>query len=187
MCKKELRKKYKQLRGGLTTAERLAAEKNITKKLTELKQFKECDTIFAFISAKGEVSTEGMILKAFELGKKVAVPLVLSSEEMCFIYINSLSDLKAGSFGIQEPEYNAEKIALPTDKSVMLVPGLAYDNDLYRLGYGGGYYDRYMAKHPSPFKVGIGFQVQYSEEPLPRDKYDLPLDLFITEKTTIGV
>lgn len=186
MYKKALRKKYKQLRAEISPELRPNAENTITQRLTQLSAFKECDVLFAFISAKGEISTEGIIKRAFELNKRVAAPLVLNKEEMCFIYISSFSQLREGSFGIREPEYNPKRLALPTERSVMLVPGLAFDKALNRLGYGGGYYDRYMSEHPSALKIGIGYDVQYSEALLPRDKYDIPLDILITENITIG-
>lgn len=187
MCKNNLRRKYRQLRNEISLHLRQSAESVVTQRVTALKAFRECDTLFAFISAKAEISTEGIIQTAFELNKQVAVPLVLDKEKMCFIYISSLSDLKEGSFGIREPKYDSEKLAVPTKHSIMLVPALAFDKSLNRLGYGGGYYDRYMAENPAPLKTGIGFSVQYSEELLPRDEYDLPLDILITENITIGV
>lgn len=187
MCKNSLRRKYRQLRNEIPLHLRQSAESVVTQRVTALKAFGECDTLFAFISTKSEVSTDGIISAAFELNKQVAVPLVLNIEKMCFIYISSLSDLKEGNFGIREPKYNIEKLAVPTEHSLMLVPGLAFDKSLNRLGYGGGFYDRYMSENSAPLKVGIGFSVQYSEEALPRDEYDLPLDILITEKLMIGV
>jgi 5-formyltetrahydrofolate cyclo-ligase len=182
MDKKELRKKYKKIRADIAQIDRQNAESVISDSVTSLEKFKEADTIFAFVSSGTEVSTKEIINRALATSKKVAVPLVIGKHEMCFIYISSLEELVEGAYGISEPVYNEAKLAVPSDKSVMLVPGLAYDLNMYRLGYGGGFYDCYLTKHPQTYTIGIGFSVQYTTEPLPIEPNDIKLNLFISEK-----
>jgi 5-formyltetrahydrofolate cyclo-ligase len=117
-----------------------------------------------------------------ELGKQLAAPVVTGKHNMSFIYISSMDELKEGFCGILEPEYDEKKIALPTSDSLILVPGFAFDATLNRLGYGGGYYDKYMSENPEAYRIGIGFHSQYTQSPLPRESYDIPLDMLITDK-----
>ncbi len=182
MYKSTLRKHYKHLRNNLDTKTRQTAEDIILSRIIQSDEFKRAESLFAFASHGSEVSTEGIINKAFELNKRVAFPRVINKEEMCFIYVSSLEELRAGSYGIWEPEYSEDKIALPDETTLMLVPALAYDAYLNRLGYGGGYYDRYLEKHTKPCKVGIGFHIQYTQSHLPHNPRDIPVDILITEK-----
>lgn len=185
MYKSTLRTKYRHIRSSIPAEERELARAAVTERVLALDEFINCDKLFTFISSNSEISTTGIILRALSLGKTVAAPLVTGKHDMCFIQISSLDELKNGSYNIPEPEYNEEKILTPSDKTLLLVPGFAFDGTLNRLGYGGGYYDKYMAENPSPFRVGIGFSVQYTKSLLPHDDYDVPLDILITEKEII--
>lgn len=182
MYKSTLRRKYKHLRDNIDPVQRQNAEAIITDKVTSMAEFTACDILFTFISSGSEISTAAIMDKARQLDKKLAAPVVTGKHDMCFIYISSVDGLKPGAYGILEPEFDKNKIALPTAKSFMLVPGFAFDASLNRLGYGGGYYDKYMAENPIVYKAGIGFYSQYTQSLLPHDDYDVPLDILITEK-----
>jgi 5-formyltetrahydrofolate cyclo-ligase len=183
--KKALRKQYKKIREEISQTDRIKAESVITDSVISLSQFKDSDILFTFISSGTEVNTSTIIGTAYESGIKVAAPLVTGKAEMCFILIDSLNDLKEGYYGIYEPVYNPKRLVTPTDRSLILVPGLAYDSELYRLGYGGGFYDKYLSEHKKGFTLGIGYNVQFTVQQLPREKTDVPLNGLITDKQKI--
>lgn len=182
MYKSTLRQKYRHLRNGIAAEERIAAQTLVTEKLISLDEFFNCDMLFSFISVGSEISTKAIIDKALKLGKTIAAPVVTGAHDMQFICFSSLDELKTGAYGIPEPVFEQSKIVTPTDKTLMLVPGFAFDPTLNRLGYGGGYYDKYMAENPAPIRAGLGFHVQYTTSHLPHDEYDVPLDILITDK-----
>ncbi|WP_129408828.1 5-formyltetrahydrofolate cyclo-ligase [Marinitoga lauensis] len=108
--------------------------------------------------------------------KEILFPKV-KGKDMNFIKITSLNDFEKGNFGIMEPRgesYNKEI-------DIFLVPGVAFDKKLYRLGYGGGYYDRYFSNHKKGFLIGVAFDFQILNE-LPIFEHDIKMDIIITEK-----
>ena len=111
--------------------------------------------------------------------KKVAAPKVVG-EDMIFYQISQPEDLEPGYFGIREP-----KTSLPVadgEDGLMIMPGVAFDNQRHRVGYGGGFYDRYLSKHTSHFTAALAFEFQMMEE-VPTEPTDLLPDVVITEKT----
>ena len=143
--------------------------------LTELlkyQEFSRAKTVFCYVSAHGEVETH-LLLEELLKEKRVVVPYCTdSSGNMICVEIHSLSDLKEGRFGILEPE-KAEPF--PKEKiDFAIVPGIAFDKNGYRLGYGKGYYDRFLADI-SPFKIGV-CQKEFLKETLPHDDFDVKMD-----------
>ncbi len=185
MYKSTLRRKYKLLRDSIDQSARELAEAVIAKRVIDTEQFQSSDTLFTFVPFGSEVGVAAIVDKALELKKSLAVPYVINKQEMCFIYINSFKELKKGSYGIMEPVFDLSNVAIPTENTLMLVPGLAFDAFLNRLGYGGGYYDRYLAQYPQPYKVGIGFFEQYTQSHLPHTEKDITLDIIITQSKII--
>ena len=198
MNKQELRKLKMHERDSLSRDEAQALSDIITEKILSLKEYKEADTILTYVSCRSEVITDNLILAALKEGKKVGVPKV-EGDIMNFYYINSLDELKAGYFGVREPVVNPNPNtvlsndngidnALVTDPSgcLMIVPGLAFDEDLNRIGYGKGFYDKYFQSHiDAPFiKCGIAFDIQLCEK-IEADRYDQPLDMLVTENSVI--
>ncbi len=185
-------------RDSLSRDEAQALSDIITEKILSLKEYKEADTILTYVSCRSEVITDNLILAALKEGKKVGVPKV-EGDIMNFYYINSLDELEAGYFGVREPVVNPNPNtvlsndngidnALVTDSSgcLMIVPGLAFDKDLNRIGYGKGFYDKYFQSHmDTPFtKCGIAFDIQLCEK-IEADPYDQPLDMLITNTSVI--
>ena len=184
MDKKELRKNKMHERDSLSRDEAQALSDIITEKILSLKEYKEADTILTYVSCRSEVITDNLILAALNDGKKVGVPKV-EGDIMNFYYINSLDELEAGYFGVREPVVDK---ALVTDPSgcLMIVPGLAFDKDLNRIGYGKGFYDKYFQSHMDALftKCGIAFDIQLCEK-IEADPYDQPLDMLVTENSVI--
>ena len=138
-------------------------------------------TVFIYASFGSEVETLGVIETLLEAGRAVAVPKVFAGKNIAFFRIGSLDELSPGYFGIPEPdaeEGDAEAVPAPGD--VMIVPGVAFDEDGNRYGYGAGMYDRYLQVHPVR-KVALAFEDQLTEG-LEIDDEDVPMDVLITEE-----
>lgn len=182
--KNELRKKYKELRKSYSEHEKSELDRKITERFFELDFYKNVDTVFAFVSKDIEVSTRAIILNAFAGNKKVAVPLCDTSKtEMSFYYINSFDDLNEKHFGILEPDAEKCVPAEVNDAQLIIVPGLVFDKKGYRIGFGKGYYDRFIPNF-NGIKAGICYS-NCIEDKLPFDTYDRSVDLVITDKYII--
>ncbi|MCL2637455.1 MAG: 5-formyltetrahydrofolate cyclo-ligase [Oscillospiraceae bacterium] len=171
MKKFELRQKLLQNRKPCPEKDSL-----ILKNLLSLKEFKEADLLLTYISTEKEVDTRALIKKCFELNKRVAVPLS-GVHEIAFYEINSLSDTEEGKFGIREP-LKTQKKAQISNKTFCVVPALACNEKGFRLGYGKGYYDRFLAEFN-----GTSAVLCYSENiiEIPTEPHDHAVDMIITE------
>ena len=171
--KKEFRKKCAGIRKNLEV-------KDLSDKILNLPEYKNADTVFIYISFASEVNTHSLIKKALS-EKTVLVPYCLDDNgSMIAVKITDLSDLKEGRFGILEPvntrEYK-EKIDL------CIVPGLAFSKEGYRMGYGKGYYDRFLCARDT-FKVGLTYD-ELLFDTIPFDSYDVKMNMIITPNKEI--
>lgn len=142
---------------------------------SELKAYPEfvrAEVVFCYVSAHGEVGTRKLIQELL-MEKEVVVPYCTDKNgNMICVKINSLDDLREGSFGIPEPENPTE---FPKERiDFAIVPGISFDREGYRLGYGKGYYDRFL-ENINPYKLGV-CQREFFREELPHDKYDVKMD-----------
>lgn len=161
-----LRKELLSLRKTLSKAE-LTAEM-----LKTIPEYKDAKTVFCYVSYNGEVDTLNLlsdILKA----KTLVVPYCIDDVgNMIAVKINSADDLHKGMYGILEPKNPVE---FPKDKiDFVIVPGVAFSKDGYRLGYGKGYYDRFLSDI-SPYKLGV-IKKELFLEKLPHDEFDIKMD-----------
>lgn len=181
-CKNLLRKKYKFVRKNLGEDKRNEYSLKIMNKIIESEAYKNVDTIFAYVSIGDEVDTYPIIEYSLEAGKRVAVPYCIPNTRlMDFYYINSIEDLSRGSFGVPEPDI--KKCNKATEKNgIILVPGLAFDKYGYRMGYGKGYYDRYLNGFNGT-KIGLCYSVCMSRCIL-HNRYDRSVDYIITDNFT---
>lgn len=176
MDKKELRKKYTKVRADVEDKE--GKDRLIRENLRQLDIYKKAKSVFVFISYKSEVDTRGIIEDILADGKKLLVPLVKGSE-MIAVEVKGIHDLEPNKMGILEPKSGDEV----TDVDLTITPGLAFDKDGYRLGYGGGYYDKFFAKVDT-VRMGIGYSDQYVES-LVHEDYDKALEYLLTEEGLI--
>ncbi len=178
--KMRLRNEAKNYRLSLDKQEKDRLDHKIANKLLNLWSFRDASAIFAYMSTDIEVNTAEIIETAWALGKKVAVPRCIpGTRNMKFYYITDHSQLESGSFGVREPNPDVCTEAVETDNSVCVVPALVFDKNCYRLGYGKGYYDRFL----TDFKgnaIGLCYEA-CRQDSLPHGKYDRSLELFITE------
>ena len=176
------RRRMRQIRDLTAPADREDLARRCLARLEELFAYQQADLVYAFASIGSEIPTEPMIRAALEAGKRVALPRV-EGQDMFFYEIHSLEDfraLKKSRMGIPEPEGRGKAVKEP---GIMLVPGLAFDSYMNRIGYGGGFYDRYLACHRGLVTVGIGYQCQYVDR-IPSGSLDRPLDHVITDENT---
>lgn len=181
--KNELRAKYKKIRKECPPEIKIGLDKKITEKFLSLEDYISCKTLFTFVSSDIEVDTTQIIKRALADGKNVAVPKCTDKTgHMDFYYINSLDDLKTGYFSILEPDVEICKKAEELT-GLCIVPGLCFDYEGYRIGFGKGYYDRFLQKFKGA-TVGICYS-KCIEKELPKGAYDKSVDIIVTDKFTI--
>ena len=190
--KKELRRKYRTIRKELGEEGRATIDALIETNLASLLEFAETEVLLAYLDFGPEVRTRGIIQAAWDAGKTVALPwCVPGTHEMRWFKITSFDDLVRSSLGVEEPVPSDEKEQLlgTGERCMALVPGLTFDASGYRLGYGGGFYDTFLAKFDG-ISVGLCREAQFSEDLVSEgiiDAHDLPAQLVVTEDRVIRV
>ncbi|RGS80316.1 5-formyltetrahydrofolate cyclo-ligase [Coprococcus sp. AF21-14LB] len=179
--KAEKRKKYLYLRDTLSKDERRKKSKQICHTLCMLEEYRQAVNVFCYVSFRSEVETIALIDQILLDQKHLYVPRVFG-REMCFFEIHSRADLISGNFGILEPVLRQGiEEALPSEDSLMILPGVAFDTEGRRLGYGGGYYDRYLEHVSGCKRIGLAYERQIADV-LPQEVSDIAADMVITEK-----
>ena len=182
--KRLFRKSALKRRAKITNRQEKSAQ--IAKNLFETKAYKNASMIFAYMAYRSEADTMPVIEYALAEQKCVAVPRVVlldgekGSGKMVFCRIMSLDDCVKGAYGILEPREDCP-IVQPDETSLILVPGCAFTRDGLRMGYGGGYYDRYLQMYPKAVTFGYAFEEQLCEA-IPNEAHDRRLDFVVTQK-----
>lgn len=177
--KLELRKSYLQQRNDMREYDVIHKSKSIGQKLFELDYYKKSKAIFTYVNMGNEVQTKDIIYQAFVDQKIVAVPKIIkASRKMIFVKINSLEELSLGHFNVLEPLESDEIIS--DDDTLFLVPGAVFDSNGYRIGYGGGYYDKYLSTCKALCTTGLAYDFQLVER-IAAQEYDQAVNLVITE------
>ncbi len=177
-----LRKEYTALRDSLDAEYRADCDRAIAQTLLSSQEYLDAREIFIYVSARSEVDTFAIINRAFADGKRVAVPHCRDGS-MNFYYIGSTDELVCSQFGIPTVDVNKAVIAVPCDENLCVVPALSFDGEGNRLGYGGGYYDRFLVLN-SVKTAGLCREVSIADS-LPAEEYDVKIDCIITEKSVI--
>lgn len=184
--KAKLRGDLKRKRITMPVRKKTALDMKIQNKLMNLWAFRQADTILTYVSTDIEVDTKRMIEAAFSMGKTVAVPRCETYErQMNFYLIKSLNELAPGAFGVLEPLSIERKPFNSFENSLCVVPGLSFDKHGFRLGYGKGYYDRFLRNYTG-ITVGICYEDNIKEK-LPHGKYDVAVQMLITEKEVYSI
>ena len=179
--KSQLRDKYKQMRRDLTPEEKAEKDASIAARVFRLWQYRENDTLLTYVSTEIEVDTRRIIERALADGKKVAVPrCVPGTRSMEFYFINSFDDLEPGAFGVLEPRPDSAKLLTDFSKGICLVPAFSYDWNGFRLGYGKGYYDRFLSGFGGNM-IGICYS-ECIRPHLPHGRYDRAVELLVTDR-----
>lgn len=195
--KKVIRARALKERGALPPETRALYDREIHRLAAVHPLFQNAREIYCYASFRDEVSTAGLMELAWQNGKRVAVPRVTEGMRMEFYYIESLTELRPGYQGIPEPEAKrAWKAQLPqaedreadgglqnkgTGDILVILPGAAFDRSGNRIGYGKGFYDRYLQRFSRCSRMGLAYSVQCVEE-IPAQEWDIRAEAVITEK-----
>lgn len=181
MNKSIIRAEIKEQKRQLSKEQILELSHSCIQKLNELECMEKYDIICPYVSYNQEVFTWDFIKQLLKTDKKVAVPKVCG-DEMEFYYIHQFSDLVPGAYGILEPD---TKELMKEPDALMIMPGLAFDEEKNRIGYGGGFYDKYLEVHPDFFKVALAYDFQIYKK-LDTNQFDIRPDIIVTDKRVIG-
>lgn len=185
--KEEIRNEIIRKRNELSKDEIAKKSQIIGEKLSSLSAFVKARTILFYVSFRNEVETHPLIERSLSLGKKVIVPRVNQEKKELELYeISSLEELTSGSWNIPEPDPKKAKMANLEEIDTVIVPGVVFDENGNRIGYGGGYYDRRLAvirkiKKEKVRFIGLGFDFQVKKE-IPQGMSDVKVDSLVTEK-----
>ncbi|MGL1891511.1 MAG: 5-formyltetrahydrofolate cyclo-ligase [Spirochaetaceae bacterium] len=184
--KNTLRKEIEQKLSTLDKDTRESHSYKIAQNIINTKEWQESTKIYLFLNFKTEVETDIIIDLAIAYDKKVYAPTI-NGTSMDFYRIDNISrdELIKNSYGILEPSKDL-KVSTPTNKSLMLVPGLGFSIKGNRLGRGAGYYDKYLAVHKDVIKIGITYSLQLSTN-IPTEDWDIEMDFVITEDNTYTI
>lgn len=174
--KRALRREIAAQKRALSPAQIEAASADLTAQLLAHPLFRAARSLYAYLSYNQEVRTLPLIRQAQALGKRVAVPKVYGETDMRFLWLDDPSRIAPGAFGIPEPVDDGPEADDPA--ALVLMPGLAFDPQGHRLGYGGGFYDRFLAAEPHPT-----IALCYAFQLLPRletEAHDIPVDAVLS-------
>ncbi len=178
--KAALREKYRNIRTSMTEEEKKRCDEAIAQQVRRLWQYEKNHTLLTYVSTSIEVDTHSIITQALLDGKRVAVPrCVEGTRNMEFYYIRSMEDLEPGSFGVLEPNPNKTELMTDFSRGLCIVPAFSYDWSGFRLGYGKGYYDRFLSRFEGNI-IGICY-ANCVQRSLPHGRYDRPVELLVTE------
>ena len=175
-----IRKQMKQLRADMTRTERFEKSMQIFEKLITVPEFKRADRIYTYVSMDNEIDTIMLIDYSLSIEKRVFVPRV-SGKDMEFYEISDISELSPGYMGIYEPDINGKEPDY-SRTGFMCMPGLAFDRSYNRIGYGGGFYDRYLSVENKLYKAALAYEAQLLES-IPAQDVDVRPDMIVPEES----
>ena len=178
MDKTALRRQIREQKRAMTQEQIVSASCDLGEQFAACELYQQAMTIYGYLPYNQEVRTVPMLERALREGKRVAVPKVYG-DEMKFIYLKDLTQVETGYAGIPEPV--ADEPVADDPAALVLMPGLAFDPQGHRIGYGGGFYDKFLAAEPNHPTVALcyGFQML---EALETQDHDIPVDLVLWSK-----
>ena len=172
MNKQELRRTIRERKRAMTEEEIVERSNALAEKFYNTPAYQAASTIYGYLPYNQEVRTVPMLQRALDEGKRVAVPKVYG-EEMRFIYLEDLTQVSKGYAGIPEPIADAP--VADDQRALVLMPGLAFDPQGHRIGYGGGFYDRFLAQEPHHPTLALCYEFQMQAH-LDTEEFDIPVD-----------
>lgn len=172
MDKTVLRKQIRELKRQMTPEQIDSASLRLAEQFYATEYYQKAQTIYGYLPYNQEVRTVPILRRALQDGKRVAVPKVYG-DEMRFIYLDDLEQVESGYAGIPEPVAD-EPVAYDAT-ALVLMPGLAFDRQGHRIGYGGGFYDRFLAQEPNHPTVALCYAFQMLDK-LETEEFDVPVD-----------
>ena len=187
MSKEKVRKEVLAERKAISMEDLVVKSDSIKEKLLSTEFYKNSNTIMAYIDFRNEVLTEKIIKTAIADGKRVVIPISVVETRQLILseIINYDFELEAGAYGILEPKPEYIREVDPKLVDLVLIPGVAFDERGFRVGYGAGYYDRFLERvRPDTSKIALSLELQmvdYAHE----DSHDVPVDIVLTEDRVI--
>ena len=172
MDKKELRSTIRARKRAMTEEEIVSRSEALGRLFTQSDAYKNANTIYGYLPYNQEVRTVPMLEQALRDGKQVAVPKCYG-DEMRFIYMEDLSKVEKGYANIPEPI--ADGPIADDETALVLMPGLAFDPQGHRIGYGGGFYDKFLSREPNHPTLALCYEFQMLPH-LETEEHDIPVD-----------
>ena len=179
MDKQELRRQIREKKRAMSEEQIVSASLRLGDMLFSTKQYQNAKTLYGYLPYNQEVRTVPILQRALADGKRVAVPKVYG-DEMRFIYIEDFAQLEKSDMGIPEPI--ADEPVADDTTALVLMPGLAFDEAGHRIGYGGGFYDKFLASEPSHPTIALCYAFQMMPQ-LETEEFDVPVDLVLWAET----
>ncbi len=176
----ELRRKYIRLRRALPADENRVRSEAACRLLMTTESYRNARNIMIYRAMKGELSMAYLESRAAADGKELLYPLCIEEHLMLALLPDSPDAFIRGSYGIGEPDINRSKIIQPQDIDLVVCPCSAFDTDLYRMGMGGGYYDRFLPQCVNADICAIAFEIQKGTD-IPHNIWDIPVHFVVTE------
>ena len=181
--KAELRKTIIAERKAIDNKQQISED--VFKLLSSSRLYVDADVVFCYASLDDEISTDLLMKKVLADGKTLALPYCVDDKgNMDFYYVESFDDLVSGMFGVREPNINKCELAECPENAIIIVPAMCFDEKGYRLGYGKGYYDRYLQNN-TLISVGLCYNSLVKKE-IPHDSFDIPVDYIVTESQILA-
>lgn len=175
MNKQELRKAIRARKRAMTEEEIERRSRSLCQKFLESDAYRACRTLYGYLPYNQEVRTLPILAQALADGKQVAVPKVYG-DDMKFIVLADLTQVSKGYAGIPEPIADAP--VAEDETALVLMPGLAFDPQGHRIGYGGGFYDKFLSREPNHPTLALCYEFQMVEH-LETEEFDIPVDTVI--------
>lgn len=175
MNKQELRKAIRARKRAMTEEEIERRSRSLCQKFLESDAYRACRTLYGYLPYNQEVRTLPILAQALADGKQVAVPKVYG-DDMKFISLTDLTQISRGYAGIPEPI--ADEPVAEDETALVLMPGLAFDPQGHRIGYGGGFYDKFLSREPNHPTLALCYEFQMVEH-LETEEFDIPVDAVI--------
>ena len=186
--KNKLRYDFLKIRDKVEPTARYAYSVSILNKIKQLDSYESSNLVMFYLTYGSEVITDLMIKEVLADGKEVAVPVIQSPGDgiMTAVRITKIEDCYEKVYGIRQPEFNENDVVSKEDIDLIFVPGIVFDLNGYRIGYGKGYYDRWLEGTDISKRIGLAFEVQLTNK-IPNGQYDLPVSKILTEKRIIDI
>lgn len=183
LSKPEIRAFCRQERQNIT--DKATRDSSICDNILKSNIYQQAQLVLCYAALDKEINCDSVITTALRDNKKVAAPYCINENgEMCFYYINSIDDLEINHFGIREPNIDRCQKVTCYDNSIIIVPGFCFDRNGYRVGYGKGYYDRFLENY-SFISIGLCYN-SFVQDEIDYDRYDKSVDYIATETRVIS-
>jgi len=184
--KEELREHILDIRNRYDESKLSSMSQAINNKLNHLSEFKEALNVSTYVSKSKEVGTIDFIMKALRNGKNVLIPIVeKGKKDLRFSQLLGMEELEEGSFGVLEPKENFRRFISGSEVDIAIIPGVVWSIEGHRIGYGKGYYDRYLSSLDKNIPtVGLSYDFQLKSK-VPVRKHDIGVQIIVTESKII--